>query len=387
MMQALFTMTKAETMNAHSQFCPNPECKASGKSGVGNIVIHGQKRQRYKCTRCRKTFSAQHGTMYAGLRSDVTLVVIVVTLLAYGCPVPAIVQAYGLDERTVADWRDRAGRHCQRVHEAVVQQGQLELEHVQADEIRIKGRQWVAWQGMAIMVRTRLWLGGVVQEQRNRSLANKVMQTIRACAKSGCALLVATDGWAAYPKAILRTFRRKVPRQGRIGRCRLQVWETLGVVRIVKQTTEAGKSVFNLTRQILRGSAEFVGQQLTSSHGGIVINTAFIERLNATFRQRLAPLTRRTHHAAKRIQTLHAAMFLLGTTYNFCTVHCALRQPNFDDPTLPRWLRRTPAMAAGLTDHVWSIHELLAFKSAPPPLSIKKPRGRPKKLLPISSTT
>ena len=97
MVQALFTMTKAEPMNAQSQFCPNPACKASGKCGAGNIVIHGQKRQRYKCTTCRKTFSARAGTMYAGLRSDLTLVVIVVTLLAYGCPLQAIVQAYGLD--------------------------------------------------------------------------------------------------------------------------------------------------------------------------------------------------------------------------------------------------------------------------------------------------
>lgn len=325
--------------------------------------------------------------MYAGLRSDVTLVVIVVTLLAYGCPVPAIVQAYGLDERTVTDWRDRAGRHCERVHEAVVQRGQLDLEHVQADEMRVKGRQWVAWMGMALMVRTRLWLGGVVQEKRSRPLANKLMQRVHACSKIGCALLLATDGWAAYPKAILRTFRSKVPRQGQVGRCQLQVWATLGMVRIVKPTTEAGKQVFSLTRQILRGSAEFVGQQLTLSHGGILINTAFIERLNATFRQRLALLTRRSRHAAKRIQTLHAAMFLLGTTYNFCAVYFALRQPNFDDPAFPPWRQQTPAMATGLTDHVWSLHELLAFRVVPPLLPTQKPRGRPKKLVPIPSTT
>lgn len=387
MVQALFTMTKAETMNAQAQFCPNPACKASGISGAGNIVIHGQKRPRYKCTTCRKTFSARAGTMYAGLRSDVTLVVIVVTLLAYGCPVPAIVQAYGLDERTVAAWRDRAGQHCQRVHEAVVQQGQLELEHVQADEIRVKGSNLVAWMGMAVMVRTRLWLGGVVHEKRSRPLADKLLQKVRACAKTGSALLLITDGWAAYPKAILRTFRSKLPRQGRIGRCRLQVWENLGIATLVKHTTQAGKSVFNLTRHIVRGSAEFVGQQLTASQGGIVINTAFIERLNATFRQRFAPLTRRTRHAARRTQTLHAAMFLLGTTYNFCTVHFALRLPNFDDPTLPHWQQRTPAMAAGLTDHLWSIHELLGYKLPPPAFVLKKPRGRPRKLHPVPATT
>ena len=66
--------------------------------------------------------------MFEGLRKPQTLIVIVVTLLAYGCPIQAIVQAFGLDERTVASWRDRAGQHCQEVHQAVVQQGQLDLQ-------------------------------------------------------------------------------------------------------------------------------------------------------------------------------------------------------------------------------------------------------------------
>lgn len=78
--------------------------------------------------------------MFEGLRTARELVIIVVTLLAFGCPVQAIVQAYGLDERTVASWRDRAGSQCQRVHQAVIEQGQLDLLHVQADEIRVKAR-------------------------------------------------------------------------------------------------------------------------------------------------------------------------------------------------------------------------------------------------------
>lgn len=71
--------------------------------------------------------------MFEGLRKPVDLIVIVVTLLAYGCPLQAIVHAFGLDERTVADWRDRAGTQCQRVHQAIIEQGQLDLTHVQAD--------------------------------------------------------------------------------------------------------------------------------------------------------------------------------------------------------------------------------------------------------------
>ena len=102
--------------------------------------------------------------------------VIVVTLLAFGCPVQAIVQAYGLDDRTVASWRDRAGSQCQGVHQAIVEQGQLDLIHVQADEIRVKARSRVAWMGLAMMVSTRLWLGGVVSGTRDTPLADRLRE-------------------------------------------------------------------------------------------------------------------------------------------------------------------------------------------------------------------
>src|SRR5947207_14078204 len=112
-----------EPMNTLEQFCPNEACLARGKKGEGNIRIHDRKRQRYRCKSCGRTFSARRGTMLEGLRKPTELIVIVVTLLAYGCPVQAIVKAFGLDERTVASWRDRAGAQCQRVQEAVVQSG------------------------------------------------------------------------------------------------------------------------------------------------------------------------------------------------------------------------------------------------------------------------
>ena len=86
--------------------------------------------------------------MFEGLRKPMELVVIVVTLLSYGCPVQAIVHAFGLDERTVASWRDRAGVHCEQVHQALVESGKLDLIHVQADEIRVKGRNMIAWMGV-----------------------------------------------------------------------------------------------------------------------------------------------------------------------------------------------------------------------------------------------
>ena len=119
--------TSTEQMKASQVFCPNLECKARGEVGQGNIVSHGRKRPRYRCKTCGKTFSAKEGTLFAGLRKPTEVIVMGVTRLSYGCPVQAIVHAFGLDERTVASWRDRAGKHCQQVHQAVVEQGKLDL--------------------------------------------------------------------------------------------------------------------------------------------------------------------------------------------------------------------------------------------------------------------
>src|SRR5437773_12299627 len=92
-----------EPMDPSKQFCPNSACSARGLIGAGNIGVHSDQPQRYRCRTCKKTFSARRGTMMEGLRTPTELVVIVVSLLAYGCPIQAIVHAYGLDERTVAD--------------------------------------------------------------------------------------------------------------------------------------------------------------------------------------------------------------------------------------------------------------------------------------------
>src|SRR5690349_13664002 len=101
-------------MNPQEQLCPNPQCAASGKTG--QIRIHSRKEQRYRCKSCGRTFSASYGTAYYRVKKAHGLLTLVVTLLAYGCPVQAIVMAFGLDERTVWAWLQRAGKHGQVVH-------------------------------------------------------------------------------------------------------------------------------------------------------------------------------------------------------------------------------------------------------------------------------
>lgn len=315
--------------------------------------------------------------MFAGLRKPTEVIVIVGTLLAYGCPVQAIVQAFGLDERTVAKWRDRAGQHCEQVHHALVEQGQLDLVHVQADEIRVKGRNMIVWMGLALMVSTRLWLGGVVSVTRDRSLADRLMQQVRACALPLRALLICTDGWSAYPGSIKRALRHKVKETAGRGRACLQLWPQLHIGIVIKRTIK--KRVVEVTRQMAHGVLEQASALLSCSRGGSVLNTAFIERFNGTMRERLATLTRKCRHAARRLEALHTGMYLLGTTYNLCWPHhelSALRDATTGKRRTAQL--RTPAMAAGLTDHIWSVFELLSYKVALSPWIEPKRRGRPR---------
>lgn len=350
-----------EPMNASLQFCPNAACSARGQIGQGSITIHGRKRQRYRCHTCGQTFSARRGMMWEGLRKPTD-----------GCPLQAIVHAYGLDERTVASWRGRAGTHCQGVHQALIEQGQLDLVHVQADEIRVKGRSMIAWMGLTLMISTRLWLGGAVSLTRDKALADHLMRHVRACAQALGAVLVCTDGWAAYPQSIKRAFRDKVTGRGGRGRPRFQIWPQLQIGTVIKHAVK--RRVKAVTRQMAWGRLEQAQMLLKHSGGGSVLNTALIERFNGTMRERLAALTRKCRHPARRLNALHTGMYLIGCTYNFCWPHETLSRPRHPHHA---WSACTPAMASGLTDHVWSVWELLRYRVAPPRLSAPRRRGRP----------
>ncbi len=315
--------------------------------------------------------------MFEGLRTEEEMVTLVVTLLSSGCPLQAIVHAFGLDERTVAAWQKRAGEQCQRVHIALVEQGKVKSQHIQADEIRAKGRKIIVWIALAMDVTTRLWLAGTVSQHRDHTLIDRLLQHARACCQFVQGLLVCTDGFAAYPKSIGRAFRDKVKNQAGRGRCALEAWPDLCIATVIKQTKK--KRVVEITRKVARGTREKAKELLLRTYGGTQFNTAFIERLNGTFRERLASLTRKCRHAAARMETLEAGMYLIGCTYHFCFPHQELsKNAHVGSPT-------TPAMAAALTDHMWSMRELLMYKAVPllwsqaEPIPSKRSRGRPPK--------
>jgi transposase-like protein len=363
-------------MNLENIFCPNDDCPARGQIGEGNIRSHSQKEKRCRCTECGKTFAISKGTPFYRLRTDPQIVIWVIVLLAYGCPLQAIVKAFGLDERTVKNWHQRAGTHCELVHDHVVGQAKLDLQHVQADEIKAKIFNGVAWLAMAIMVPSRLWLGGEISPHRDKHLIRRLADRIQSMALCR-PLLLAVDGLPGYVKAFQRAFRSKAPREGKEGRCKLVAWPDIAIVQVIKRRTI---TALEIERRIVQGCANQIARlrQMSQAASG-VINTAYIERLNATFRQRLAPLARRTRHLAQQQATLRAGMYLVGCFYNLCDNHHSLRQRLWVGAHGHTWVQFTPAMVAGLTDHQWTADELLMYKVPPPRWTPPKRRGRPSK--------
>jgi transposase-like protein len=300
-------------MDPHEQFCHNRRCRAYGRSGEGHLVIHSHKERRYRCKRCGRTFTETKDTAFYRMHKPRWLVLAVMTLLSYGCPVQAIVVAFDLDERTVARWQKESGSQCRRVHEHLVEAGKVALLQVQADEIRVKAVGGVFWLASAMEVRSRLWLGSVISQHRDGQLIGGLLIRVRACGP-------------------------------------------------VEKRVVAGRE------------AEVISRVIATQRSMLaLINTAYIERLQATFRARLAPLVRRTRAGAHKHCTLEAGMWLVGSCYNLLWAHRSLGE------------ERTPAMAAGLTDHRWSMEELLTF--AVPPAEVPRWRGRkPKWLLEAEDT-
>jgi len=217
---------------------------------------------------------------------------------------------------------------------------------------------------LAMMVKTRLWLGGEVSEQRDMPLIRRLIERVRRCAAPR-PLLVCTDGLVSYIRAIRETFRDPI-HTGTGGRPRLRPWRNVLLAQVVKRYER--RRVVETERRIVEGRPARVETLRRRSQGDGVINTAYIERLNATFRERLASLTRRGRALARRTLTLQHGMYLIGTVYNFCTPHTSL--PPTSGGT-------TPAMAAGITDHCWTVQALLSFHVPPSRWTPPTQRGRP----------
>jgi len=366
-------------MSPSPLFCPYLDCDHKGCTDTGTISVHAYKSRedrtptRYHCAACDRTFSARRCTPFYRLHHPASLMVVVLTLLAHGCPVPAVVLALGLDERTVRAWLLKAGAHAATFHDhQLAAAGGVEAAHVQADEICVRVRGGRVWLAQAVEVGSRFWLGGVVARRRDGLLVRHLLARVKAAVVAPAFLLL-VDGFGAYVSAARALFR--VPlRRGRVGRPPLG-WP-LGFLlgQVVKAGLHRGEGI---VRRAVVGTEEAIAARLAATHSGATLHTAYIERLNATTRERLASLLRRKRAPARCLATVEAGLWLVGCCYNWCDAHAALRLRQVG--CTRKWLERTPAMAAGLTDRVWTVGAVLGYRVPPIPLTAPQAprRGRP----------
>ena len=218
----------------------------------------------------------------------------------------------------------------------------------------------VYWLASAMEVRSRLWLGSVISRHRDGQLIRGLLIRVRRCGSVEKILLV-TDGLASYASQALKVFRKPL-HSGKVGRPRLVLPAGVMVARVIKCYRR--RRVVEVLRRVVWGTEAEVISRVIGTQRSIraLINTAYIERLQATFRARLSPLVRKTRAGVHKQFTLESGMWLVGGCYNFVRAHRSLAQG------------RTPAMAAELTDHRWSMEELLTF--VVPPAKLPKWRGR-----------
>jgi hypothetical protein len=173
-----------------------------------------------------------------------------------------------------------------------------------------------------------------------------------------------TDGLKTYIDVVRKAFRTH--QAGTTGPPRLVGWPDLVIAQVVKQYS--GRAVTSTIHRLVQGSVQVFLTLLWSTPGCQVLNTAYIERLNGTFRSRLAVLGRRTRCAVRRATTVTRGMYLVGRIYNFCCAHSSL--------TSQADRRQSPALAVGLTDHVGTVGELLHYRVPLPRWEPPRRRGR-----------
>jgi IS1 family transposase len=174
--------------------------------------------------------------------------------------------------------------------------------------------------------------------------------------------LITTDEYAPYRGAILDVYGETItpPRSGRRGRPRKSYKvPPAGLTYATVHKTRAKGRVVKVEQRIIFGTAGDVGAALARSASSRAVNTSFVERQNGTDRNRNARKVRKSYCFSKDWSVHRAITYFTMYSYNFCWAVRTLRVKGEDGT----WQRQTPAMAAGLTDHVWSLSEWLTLSA------------------------
>jgi IS1 family transposase len=322
-----------------------------------------------------------------GKRVPPEVLVWAVGALAEGLGIRAVARVFAVDPNTVLQWlvevADQAtafSRHF--LHD--VQGTQVQLDELFAllsaltarevsEEALTRWSRSPCWVWVALEPVTKLLLAIEVGE-RTLALAQCLLHQVAQVLAPNCVPLFLTDGFKEYLTAVLTHYGHWVQRSrcwatGPVPKPRWLPLPQLQYAQVIKTTRR--RRLVAVSARVVFGTLAAV-KQVLAAHGW-QINTAFIERVNLSIRQHVAAVGRRVTTLCKGEVGLRQQLALYQLYYNFCLPHASLRRPLPElAPTngrgsAKRWRPCTPAMAAGLTDHVWTLREVVVFRVPPWP--------------------
>jgi IS1 family transposase/transposase-like protein len=368
------------------QPCPNPDCSHYRLLNRGNIsaistyLTQSGKRRIFRCGTCEGTFSETRDTVFFDLRTPEEQVMMALKMLLVRVALSDIGFVLGVTEETVLAWLGSAAKKAYEINTHLLRD--LPVTEVQLDEmwsfIRRKhaqqagpdgestdwsedGRQWV-W--ISFAPEFRLILAAFVGPRTFASALQLIEMTAAVVLGVPCFF---SDGFSCYLSALIEVYHtlKTFPRTGKPGRPKQPVKEphpNLVYGQVIKKKRQG--RLQELVYRVRCGSKRL-------GTLGRSISTSLIERLNLTLRHALAPLVRKSWSFCKDRTHMRRRVVLFQAFYNFARPHMSLRvplpeqEPHVLGVIQPKWCHRTPGMAAGLTDHVWTFRELLTAKFEP----------------------
>jgi IS1 family transposase len=386
------TNRRPRTVDTSRHFCPHTACGYRGWLGLNNLRANGHPSggpwRQFHCLGCSGFFPEHHGTIFHGKQAEVELIVRVLACLAEGLGIRATARVFEVDPNTVLRWLVDATAQLKAFASYFL--CEVHVQQVQLDELyavlsAVKDGQRREEEAIRRLSRSPQWVWTAIDPQsklllaitvgpRTQAMAQRVVHQVMEVLAPGCLPLFITDGFKEYMSALLSHCGSWVqpPRRQAKGPAPKPRWMPLPQLlyaQVVK--TVRRRRLVRVSHRVVFGTLEAINAVLAPY--GWHINTAFVERINLSIRQHVAAVGRRVSTLCKSEDGLRQQLALYQTYHNFCLPHTSLRIPlGLPEPTngtgsAKRWQPQTPAMVAGLTDHVWSLREMLLFRVPPWP--------------------
>jgi IS1 family transposase/transposase-like protein len=386
-----FTRGRRRQVDTTGHFCPQATCAYHGV-GWGNIRANGHPNGRrwrqLVCLSCKRHVLETHGTPLHGKQVDPDKLVWAISALAEGLGIRTVARVFETDPTTVLGWLVEAADHLEAFSRYHLRD--LHVEQVQMDELfallsAVKDGELSEQQAITRLSRSPHWVWvamdpvcklilAVEVGDRTLAMAQRLVHQVTRVLVPHCAPLFLTDGFREYLTALVTHYGQWVQPERRHDKGsqpqpRWMPLPGLLYAQVVKRYRR--RRIVGVKHRIIFGAAQTIESILAKR--GWTINTSFIERLNLDFRQHVAAIGRRVNTLCKHEAGLRQQLTLFHVCHNFVLPHASLRLPLPELEAVPgagaikRWQPRTPAMAAGLTDRVWSVREVLLYRVPPWP--------------------